>query len=389
LYTVPNDLMKKTILDFNTVPVNEYSNIVNQSSSFISESAKSLGIEVKSTKSKKMKHFYYNKHMIGMMNGLKPSTTGKVAFQLCRNKFRLENFLNQMGIVTLHSQLFYDHQKEDAHNFIKSRTEEKFVLKPLNLAGGTGIELNVDDNNFSESWDSSIQVQMKHKIDKPSCIVQPFIQGFDVRVSIIEGRFSAAILRLPAHVVGNGRDSIKTLIENKNADRLKIKYFNNKSIKINKKLIARLSKCNYDLNSVLPINEIFILTDISNLTLGGESIDITDIISDEIKQIALKATATIPGLYTAGIDFMTDNYLGNEAYIIEMNTNANHTIHHVPLKGKVRHPFNMLIHSLLVKYKIEKGIMLNQEETLIMKDIYHFNSLKNKYSSVLYNNSNL
>src|SRR5699024_2846152 len=157
------------------------------------------------------------------------------------------------------------------HNFIKSRTEEKFVLKPLNLAGGTGIELNVDDNNFSESWDSSIQVQKKHKIDEPSCIVQPFIQGFDVRVSIIEGRFSAAILRLPAHVVGNGRDSIKTLIENKNEDMLKIKYFNNKSIKINKKLIARLSKYNYDLNSVLPKNDIFILTDISNLTLGGES----------------------------------------------------------------------------------------------------------------------
>lgn len=387
MVTKENDLMSETILKLNSQLVNDYTNSINQSSGFIAKAAEHYDLDIKTPKSKKLKHIYYNKHEIASMNGLKPSTTGRVAFQLCRDKFRLENFLSQMGILTLESKIFYEDQKKDAFNFIKSRNENKFVLKPLNLAGGTGIELNVDENNFSDSWNNSIKIQKRNRVSQPSCIIQPFIKGFDVRVSIIEGRFSAAVLRLPAHIVGNGKDSINDLIKRKNTERLKIKYFNNKSIKINEKLKSRLVKSNYTLHTILPNDEILVLTDISNLTLGGESIDITDIVSDKIKETAIKATAAIPGLYTAGIDFMTDNFMNSEGYIIEMNTNANHTIHHMPLKGKIQEPFNMLLESFLVKHKIEYGIELNQQEYNVLTVICNFNRLKNHYASVIFKQS--
>src|SRR5699024_10088277 len=137
--------------------------------------------------------------------GLLPSTTSTVAFNLCKDKFKLEKYLSKVGISTLNSQLYYEDQKSEAFNYIKENQEYTYVLKPLNLAGGTGIELDVSIENFSDSWDKSIEVQKSHKRKRPSCILQPFIKGFDVRICIVEGRFNSALLRLPAHVIGDGK----------------------------------------------------------------------------------------------------------------------------------------------------------------------------------------
>jgi len=385
VYKVENNLMKQTILNFDKVYVNQYPNEVNKSSRFIEEAARSNNIRIqKSSKEKKLTRFLYEGEIIGSMNGLKPSSTSKAAFQLCRNKFKLENFLRQMHIKTLESQFFNIDEKNSAYDFIRNNSSNKFVLKPLSLAGGLGIELNIDEQSFSEAWDNSMSIQKANKIKKPSCIIQPFIHGFDVRVSIIEGTFISATLRLPAHIVGNGEDSIEDLISQKNRERSRIRYFKNKLINIDEKLIKRLAQLNYTPENILEKGEILILTDISNLTLGGESIDITNNISSKIVDTALKATAAIPGLQTSGIDFMVDDYIDGEGYIIEVNTNANHTIHHVPLKGDRHYPFHYLVQSLLVKYKVESGIILNESESEIMKKIWKFKKLKEYYAIKLF-----
>lgn len=390
LSKINNELMRKTILEFDKVPVNEFSSTVNQSSSFISEAAAANDIKIiKSPKGKRLSTFTYKNQKFASMNGLKPSSTSRAAFHLCRDKFGLENFLSSMDITTLESKLFTFEEKKHALNHIKALDTEKFVLKPLSLAGGLGIELNVDEHNFSEAWDDSITAQKSNNVSAPSCIVQPFIQGFDVRVSIIEGDFAAASLRLPAHIVGNGQDSIKELIAQKNEARAKIKYFNNKLIKIDNKLQKRLKNINHTIDDIPKNNQIFILTDISNLTLGGESIDITESVSEKIVKTALNATAAIPGLNTAGIDFMVNDYKEGDGYIIEVNTNANHTIHHVPLKGDTRYPFHQLIKSLLVKYKAEQGYEMDEKERILLKSIWKFKKLKEFHAIKLFESSML
>lgn len=383
-----NALVKETILKYNKIPINEYPNEVNQSTKFIEQAAKENNISIlKSPKEKKVSRFLYDGKNIGSMTGLKPSTTSRVAFQLCRNKFNLENHLRQMNIKTLESMHFSIHEKKNAFDYIKKNKNEKFVLKPLSLAGGLGIELDVDESSFSDAWEQSMSIQKLNKVENPSCIVQPFIQGFDVRISIIEGAFVSAALRLPAHLVGNGEDSIEDLIAEKNRQRSKIKYFKNKLIKIDEKLKIRLARYNYTTENILDNDEILVLTDISNLTLGGESIDITDTVSEKIVESALKATAAIPGLQTSGIDFMVNDYLKGEGHIIEVNTNANHTIHHVPLKGEIRYPFHYFIKSLLVKYKAQSGVVLTENESGILKHIWKFKKLKEYYAIKVFESS--
>src|SRR5699024_10198916 len=97
--------------------------------------------------------------------------------------------------------------------------------------------------------------------------------------------------------------------------------------------------------------EIVLLSNISNLTFGGESIDITDILSKDIKELAINSAASIPGLYSTGIDIMAKDYSDGEGFVIEMNTSANLTMHHLPLKGNKRFPYHTFIRASLIKYK--------------------------------------
>src|SRR5699024_9038879 len=159
---------------------------------------------------------------------------------------------------------------------------------------GKGIELNVTSENFVNSWNASIHAQRKSKVKNPTCIVQRFVSGFDVRVSVIEGQVSAVTLRLPAHVVGDGKSTIQELIKEKNDEIILIKYIQKKMIPIDKILIKSNESNNNYVDDILKNNEVYLLSHISNLTLGGESIDITNIISEEIKETALTSIASIP-----------------------------------------------------------------------------------------------
>src|SRR5699024_7003879 len=133
-------------------------------------------------------------------------------------------------------------------------------------------------------------------------------------------------------------------------------------------------------DDILKNNEVYLLSDISNLTLGGESIDITDIVSDEIKEIALNSIASIPGFYSGGVDMMTEDFTKDEAFIIEINTNANHTMHHLPLKGSPKEPFKDLLKILKLKGEIMNNIKIDNDSVVMLNNIYKFSLLKDRYS---------
>lgn len=383
-----NSLKENIIRKFNAIDSNTYNNSnMNNTVEILNFYSQRHQIDIKRNRNKKLTNLYYKNKKVGFLKGLKVNTTEKVAFDLCRDKFMLEKYLQKFNINTLKSKVFNENEYEEALSYIETIQNTSFVLKPLSLAGGKGIELNIKKEDFKKAWDESLKIQKHEKVKDPSCLIQPYIDGFDVRISIIEGVFSAATLRLPAHIVGNNHNTIKELIEQKNNERKSIQYFKNKLIPINQSLEKKLAKDKLSLESVLGTGDVYLLSDISNLTLGGESIDVTNQVSEELINLAIESIAAIPGMYTGGVDIMTEDFEKGDGYIIEINTNANHTMHHLPLKGKPSLPFDDLIRNLLIKHKVSMGIGLSKSESLKFKNINNFNLLKNKYSCQYYANS--
>src|SRR5699024_3500754 len=327
---------------------------------------------------------FLDEDYIGGYTGMKPSTTHSVAFHLCKDKYKCEKFLSLMDIPTLNSKLFYEKQKEEAVAYLNNFSQDKFVIKPLSLSGGRGIQFNVDTHNFNRSWDKSLEIQKEFKSKPYACIIQPLLIGFDIRVTIIEGVFSAALLRIPAHVVGDGQNTVATLIEKKNQNRSKSEYFNNKLIEFSDVLFQKLEQQNLKLDTVVEKDRIVHLSHIGNLVAGADSFDITDSISEELKQLAIKATAAIPGLYTSGVDIMTPDYTKREGYVIEVNTNANNRMHQLPLKGSAQSPYRQYVESLILQFNVLHNKPLNEEQITLNNKMKTFLQLKNEYAIKYY-----
>src|SRR5699024_10087409 len=102
--------------------------------------------------------------------------------------------------------------------------------------------------------------------------------------------------RVPPNIVGDGVHTIRQLIEEKN----KIKRQNPRLIscliEINDETLESIHLKGYVLDSVLGEGEQLFLSEISNISIGGDPISVTDTIPDSVKNLAVKALHAVPGL---------------------------------------------------------------------------------------------
>lgn len=376
-----NKLLKEKILSLNSISPNIYVKGKDRINGFVKIAAENQGVLFTTRQVKRMikTELFYEEKYIGGYTGMKPSTTNSVAFHLCKDKFKLEKHLSSMDISTFKSELFYETQKEDAKEFLKKNENNLHVLKPLSLSGGRGIEFKVGIHNFEEAWTRSIEIQKENNSKPYACIIQSFMDGFDLRVTVIEGSFSSALLRIPAHVIGDDLHTVSELINIKNDIRKSSEYFNNKLIEIDDSLLKLLESQSLALNDVVNKNDIVQLSYVGNLVAGADSFDVTNELSEGLKRLAIEATAVIPGLYSSGVDIMTEDYTKDDGVIVEVNTNPNNRMHELPLRGNKQSPAKDYIKSLIVNNKLKNNEILNMEEIKINSSYQDFLKLKTDF----------
>ncbi|MEO1467033.1 MAG: cyanophycin synthetase, partial [Cyanobacteria bacterium J06633_1] len=174
-----------------------------------------------------------------------------------------------------------------------------------------------------------------------SVIVEQYYQGNDHRVLVINGKVVAVAERVPAHVIGNGTDTIEQLIVQTNQDPKRGNGHDNVLTKIvvDRTSEAVLAKQGYDLNSVLPSQAVAYLRATANLSTGGVAIDRTDQIHPENVWLAQRV-AKIIGLDIAGIDIVTSDISKplkeTKGVIVEVNAAPGFRMHADPSHGLPR-----------------------------------------------------
>jgi D-alanine-D-alanine ligase-like ATP-grasp enzyme len=196
-------------------------------------------------------------------------------------------------------------------------------------------------------------------------LVEPQFEGTEYRLLATRTKLLAATKRVPANVSGDGENDIQYLINEKNDDPRRNGIMENVFPKIptDSTLIRHLRKQKLTLGSVLGYNRLVYLRKNSNISTGGDGVDVTDIVHPDIAEIAMNAVRAIPGLRYAGVDFMTnksiDSVPGKDTYrIIEMNASPGFDIHHFPYSGKSRDVASGIVDALfpeseVVSQKIE------------------------------------
>src|SRR5690625_818173 len=222
---------------------------------------------------------------------------------------------------------------EEIINFSK-KLGFPLVLKPTDGSLGLGVVTNIQ--NVKEFKEALLYV--RQELEYPEVIVEQYIVGEEYRVYVIEDKVIAAYNRKPANITGDGTHSIEELIKLKNLDRRRNARLNSCLIEIDVEIIEFIQDAGYTLDTILPKGEQIYLREKSNVSIGGDPIDVTDEMSDDIKQIAIDALKAVPGLYHGGVDIIINegNVSKDIAVVLELNPTAQIGGILFPLKGKAR-----------------------------------------------------
>lgn len=212
------------------------------------------------------------------------------------------------------------------------------VVKPLDGNHGNGISINLKtEEAVAESFDFALE----HNKRGRTVIVETFIQGFDHRMLVIDGKLEAVSKRVPGHIVGDGKHTAAELIEIVNSDpRRGVGHEKVLTrLELDKTALDHLAEAGHSEDSVVPEGEVVFLRSTANLSTGGTAIDVTDIVHPDNRNMAERAIKAI-GLDIGGVDFLSadisQSYKDNNAGICEVNAAPGFRMHVAPSEGKSR-----------------------------------------------------
>ena len=212
---------------------------------------------------------------------------------------------------------------------------KSIVVKPKSTNFGTGISI-FPNGASREDIIKALEIGFKHD---QTVLIEEFAKGKEYRFLVIGDEVAGVLHRVPANVKGDGKKSIRELVDIKNQDSLRGKGYKTPLEKINldasSELFLKQSGLNFE--SIPAKDEIVYLRENSNISTGGDSIDYTDEMPQRFKDIAV-ASAKAAGAKFCGVDMMLEDYTNAEGdyAIIEINFNPAIHIHSYPYKGVER-----------------------------------------------------
>ncbi len=211
------------------------------------------------------------------------------------------------------------------------------VIKPTFGTKGKGVKVNILDEN---SLEKEI-LYLRNNLGINDILIEKYIIGEDYRLQVVGSDVVGAIKRIPANVSGNGVDTIYKLIYTKNNIRKQNPFLKKDLITIDNEVSKYVQEAGFSLEYVPKKDEFIYLRGKENaplyLSSGGDSIDVTDLISDDLKSVAVRAAQSIPNLYVAGLDIIVERSKGTDnPVVIEINSTPQLGLHVFPSEGNAR-----------------------------------------------------
>lgn len=234
----------------------------------------------------------------------------------------------------------YDTMEQAEQAYLKY-AEQAFVVKPKSTNYGLGITVFKEGASLKD-YIQAITIAFK---EDSAILIEAFLPGTEYRFFVLDYQVKAIMLRVPANVVGDGVRSVEALVAEKNLDPLR--GTNHRAplemIQLGELERLMLKEQQLMMTSIPQKGQVVYLRENSNISTGGDSIDVTDEIDESYKQIAIEAVKTL-GATICGIDLIIPNkqvrgHRNNHlSYgIIEANFNPAMHMHMYPHAGKRRH----------------------------------------------------
>lgn len=229
---------------------------------------------------------------------------------VARDKELTKFFLARLGHPVLPGRTFFSERVErdfgrDVHAAGEYARELGYpvMVKVNSGAGGTGIERVAAPADFGAALERAFAIE-------DVILIEPYVAGMrDYRLLILDGELLLAYERRPFAVTGNGRSTIRELVDV--AVRTAIARGTGTPD-------VRRFRCEW--NAVPGEGELARLLDVANLSQGGSAVEVDP--DSAILRLAVEATRAM-GLRFCGVDILSDD--AERRWILELN--ASPTIH--------------------------------------------------------------
>lgn len=282
---------------------------------------------------------------------------------LFSRKFQIASDFFSGRMLTAHKDLTYVALKENnlptpmsSCFYRKSLTEKKIdsglasmkypiVIKDANGSNSRGVFIDI--KNFNEAK----KIILKEIANFPCLIAQEMVFGKEFRVLVLGNKAIGVLEMIPPRIFGDGKNTIKKLIELKQFDLAK-------KTSLDESLVNILKKQGYVLTDIPQKNTAVFIKNNSCLAEGGETKDATKSINPAIEKICVRA-AKATGKNLAGIDIICDNISNDpkdqSMSILEINGKPDLYIHYNPTHGKTQNVIEKIIRFILNLKKIERS----------------------------------
>ncbi|TGK35142.1 bifunctional glutamate--cysteine ligase GshA/glutathione synthetase GshB [Leptospira gomenensis] len=262
-----------------------------------------------------------------------------MTFLIMENKTITKIKLIEAGLLVPAGDAFGD--PVETFEFWNRHSSQKMVVKPVTTNFGIGITI-LSPGASAEDAKKAIQIAFHHS---ESVIVEEFAEGNEFRFLVIGEETVAVCNRIPANVTGDGISSVERLVEIKNGDpRRGIGHVTPlEKIQLGDTELEVLRQSGLDQNSIPKSGEKIFLRRNSNISTGGDSLDVTDRTHPFYKELAVKAARSV-NAKICGVDIILKDLEQKGDYrILELNFNPVLYIHNYPYEGKNRDVGNKIL----------------------------------------------
>ena len=171
------------------------------------------------------------------------------------------------------------------------------VIKPL--GGSQGANLTIGVRTAAEA----AAAYGRASAPGGAVLVEALVPGADYRVLVIDGQIAAAAQLRPASVTGDGARTIGQLVAEANTDpRRGVGHSRELTmIRLDAEALSHLDSLGLDDHSVPAVGQVVTLRRNANLSTGGTSKDVTELVHSEVAEMCRRAAA-VSGLDVCGID---------------------------------------------------------------------------------------
>ncbi|MDO4697439.1 MAG: bifunctional glutamate--cysteine ligase GshA/glutathione synthetase GshB [Pasteurellaceae bacterium] len=280
----------------------------------------------------------FGEHLEYVKNGNMTAKDSYISPLIMENKVVTKKVLQKAGFNVPQSMEFTSvTQAVTSYALFAGRA---VVIKPKSTNYGLGI--TIFQQGVQDPQDFAQAIEIAFREDK-EVMVEDYLQGTEYRFFVLGEETLAVLLRVPANVIGDGEHTVAQLVAMKNAHPLRGDGSRTplKKIALGEIEQLQLKEQGLTLESIPKKDQLVQLRANSNISTGGDSIDMTDEMHESYKKLAVQISKAM-GAAVCGVDLIIPDLKQpaqpslNSWGVIEANFNPMMMMHIFPYAGKSR-----------------------------------------------------